>query len=165
MTGNPPASPGKHPVATQAALISTLARGVLNAELDWHLIGAGVLVGLAIFRSPSLHRAHVMLAGLAGLSGFTWNATPYSIGGNEWKLLLPILAVVLWCPNRQAIMQWYRTYAKQTNDILDLQSSVVVEHWGLLLCCAGILGGVFAGVISDRVFQSRRGPITSRGSS
>ena len=33
--------------APQAALISTLARGVLNAQLDWHLIGIGALVGLA----------------------------------------------------------------------------------------------------------------------
>ncbi|HET9514189.1 MAG TPA: oligopeptide transporter, OPT family [Gemmatimonadales bacterium] len=33
--------------APQAALISTLARGVLNAELDWSLIGIGGLVGLA----------------------------------------------------------------------------------------------------------------------
>ena len=33
--------------APQAALISTLARGVLNAELDWRMIGIGALVGLA----------------------------------------------------------------------------------------------------------------------
>jgi len=33
--------------APQAALISTLARGVLNAELDWKMIGIGALVGLA----------------------------------------------------------------------------------------------------------------------
>lgn len=33
--------------APQAALISTLARGVLNAQLDWSLIGIGALVGLA----------------------------------------------------------------------------------------------------------------------
>src|SRR6185436_6529730 len=33
--------------APQAALISTLARGVLNAQLDWHTIGIGALVGLA----------------------------------------------------------------------------------------------------------------------
>lgn len=37
--------------------------------------------------------------------------------------------------------------------------SFVPHHWGMLLCCAGILGGTFAGVISDRVFQSRRGPV------
>lgn len=34
--------------APQAALISTLARGVLNADLDWNMIGLGGLVGLAL---------------------------------------------------------------------------------------------------------------------
>lgn len=33
--------------APQATLISTLARGVLNAQLDWGMIGIGALVGLA----------------------------------------------------------------------------------------------------------------------
>lgn len=33
--------------APQAVLISTLAKGVLNAELNWDLIGIGVLVGIA----------------------------------------------------------------------------------------------------------------------
>lgn len=58
---------------------------------------------------------------------------------------------------RQAIMQWYRTYAKAIGDT----GSFVYENWGMLLCCAGIMGGVFAGVISDRVFQSRRGPVAA----
>lgn len=31
----------------------------------------------------------------------------------------------------------------------------------MLLCVAGILGGVFAGTISDRVFGSRRGPVAA----
>jgi OPA family glycerol-3-phosphate transporter-like MFS transporter len=60
---------------------------------------------------------------------------------------------------RQAIMQWYRSFAKQTDSVLHLKGDFVYENWGLLLCCAGIMGGVFAGVISDRVFQSRRGPV------
>jgi len=33
--------------APQATLISALARGVLNKQLDWHTIGIGALVGLA----------------------------------------------------------------------------------------------------------------------
>ncbi|MDZ4773551.1 MAG: MFS transporter [Planctomycetota bacterium] len=57
---------------------------------------------------------------------------------------------------RQAIMQWYTIFAKQTG-----QSDLFVPHnWGLMLCVAGIIGGVFAGVISDRVFGSRRGPVS-----
>jgi OPA family glycerol-3-phosphate transporter-like MFS transporter len=62
---------------------------------------------------------------------------------------------------RQAIMQWFRSYAKQTNDILGMKASFVYENWGMLLCCAGIMGGVAAGIISDRVFQSRRGPVAA----
>ena len=60
---------------------------------------------------------------------------------------------------RQAIMQWFRTFAKQTDAILHLKDSFVYDNWGLLLCCAGILGGVLAGTISDHVFGSRRGPV------
>lgn len=62
---------------------------------------------------------------------------------------------------RQAIMQWYRTFAKQTDGALGLKTDFVYENWGMLLCCAGILGGLVAGVISDRVFQSRRGPVAA----
>ena len=71
------------------------------------------------------------------------------------------IAVIEFCSGflRQAIMQWYRTFAKQTNDVLELKDSFVYDNWGLLLCCAGIMGGVFAGTISDHLFQSRRGPV------
>ena len=62
---------------------------------------------------------------------------------------------------RQAIMQWYRTFAKQTDSVLGLKGDFVYENWGMLLCCAGIMGGVFAGILSDRVFQSRRGPVAA----
>ena len=62
---------------------------------------------------------------------------------------------------RQAIMQWFRTFAKQTDGALGLADTFVYNNWGLLLCCAGIMGGVFAGIISDRVFNSRRGPVAA----
>ncbi len=83
-----------------------------------------------------------------------------------FKLMLknPIImtiALVEFCSGflRQAIMQWYGIFAKQTDAILGLKDSFVNENWGLLLCCAGILGGVVAGVLSDHFFQSRRGPV------
>jgi len=60
---------------------------------------------------------------------------------------------------RQAIMQWFRTFAKQTDLVLGLKESFVYQNWGLLLCIAGITGGVLAGTISDHLFQSRRGPV------
>ena len=60
---------------------------------------------------------------------------------------------------RQAIMQWYGSFAKQTDAVLGLKSSFVNENWGLMLFGAGVLGGMLAGTISDHVFQSRRGPV------
>jgi len=83
-----------------------------------------------------------------------------------FKLMLrnPIvmtIACIEFCSGflRQAIMQWYRTFAKQTDGVLGLQDTFIYENWGAFLCAAGILGGVVAGVISDHVFQSRRGPV------
>ena len=69
------------------------------------------------------------------------------------------IAAIEFCSGflRQAIMQWYRTYAKAVGDA----DTFVYANWGMLLCCAGILGGVLAGVISDRVFHSRRGPVAA----
>ena len=58
---------------------------------------------------------------------------------------------------RQAIMRWFRTFSKQVG----LKENFVYNNWGLLLCCAGILGGVIAGIISDRIFGSRRGPVAA----
>jgi MFS transporter, OPA family, glycerol-3-phosphate transporter len=71
------------------------------------------------------------------------------------------IAAVEFCSGflRQAIMQWYRTFASQTNEVLGLKDSFVYDNWGLLLCIAGIMGGVTAGLISDHVFGSRRGPV------
>jgi OPA family glycerol-3-phosphate transporter-like MFS transporter len=73
------------------------------------------------------------------------------------------IAAIEFCSGflRQAIMQWYQTFAKQTDAALGLKSSFVNQHWGVMLCCAGILGGMFAGAISDHVFHSRRGPVAA----
>lgn len=74
------------------------------------------------------------------------------------KVILTI-AVIEFCSGflRQAVMQWYRTFCKQVG----FTHGFVYENWGMLLCCAGILGGVFAGYVSDHVFGSRRGPVAA----
>jgi OPA family glycerol-3-phosphate transporter-like MFS transporter len=58
---------------------------------------------------------------------------------------------------RQGVMKWYRLFAKATGD----DHSFVYTNWGMVLCIAGILGGVFAGFISDHAFESRRGPVAA----
>jgi OPA family glycerol-3-phosphate transporter-like MFS transporter len=69
-----------------------------------------------------------------------------------------IIVAIEFCSGflRQAVMKQYRLYAKAVGD-----TGFVYENWGVLLCVAGIMGGVFAGFISDHVFGSRRGPVSS----
>ena len=75
--------------------------------------------------------------------------------------IIMTIAAIEFCSGflRQSIMQMYRFFAKATDPLLHLKGDFVYENWGLCLCVAGILGGVFAGVLSDRLFQSRRGPV------
>jgi len=55
---------------------------------------------------------------------------------------------------RTGIMQWYFVFAKE---VPQRGAEFFLDHWGLLLCIFGIIGG-FTGMISDKYFQSRRGP-------
>jgi OPA family glycerol-3-phosphate transporter-like MFS transporter len=56
---------------------------------------------------------------------------------------------------RNGIYQWYPIFAKE---IPQRGAKIFGEHWGLLLCISGIIGGFAGGLISDKMFQSRRGP-------
>jgi OPA family glycerol-3-phosphate transporter-like MFS transporter len=57
---------------------------------------------------------------------------------------------------RQGILKWYRTFA----DGVHLTDTWVFAHWGMVSCAAGMTGGMFAGIISDHVFHSRRPPVS-----
>ncbi len=69
------------------------------------------------------------------------------------------IVVIEFCSGflRQAVMKWGRSYAKDVGAV----SEFVFSNWGLVTCVAGILGGVFAGFISDAMFGSRRGPVVT----
>ena len=56
---------------------------------------------------------------------------------------------------RQGILKWYRTFASG----VDLKDTFVFQHWGMVSCAAGIMGGMLAGIISDHLFNSRRPPV------
>ena len=56
---------------------------------------------------------------------------------------------------RNGIMQWYLIFAKE---VKQNGTEFFVEYWGLLLCVFGIIGGFTGGLISDKFFDSRRGP-------
>ncbi len=68
------------------------------------------------------------------------------------------IAVIEFCSGviRNGIMHWYFIFAKEIG--MTGATLFFKDHWGLLLCFAGIFGGFFAGIVSDKLFQSRRGP-------
>lgn len=56
---------------------------------------------------------------------------------------------------RNGIMQWYTVFA---HDMKQTGAEGILENWGLLLCIFGIVGGFAGGLISDKLFNSRRAP-------
>lgn len=56
---------------------------------------------------------------------------------------------------RNGIMQWYTIFG---HDVKQAGAESILANWGLLLCLFGIVGGFAGGLISDKFFQSRRGP-------
>jgi len=58
---------------------------------------------------------------------------------------------------RQGILKWSGDFAKGVGTA----GSYVNAHWGMVSCIAGITGGMFAGVISDHLFHSRRPPVST----
>ncbi|UCF64555.1 MAG: MFS transporter, partial [bacterium] len=75
------------------------------------------------------------------------------------KIIITI-ALIEFCSGvmRNGIMHWYLIF---TNDMGYVSDFFVKSNWGLLLMLAGVFGGMFAGVISDKIFQSRRGPVAA----
>jgi MFS transporter, OPA family, glycerol-3-phosphate transporter len=57
---------------------------------------------------------------------------------------------------RQGILKWSPDFASGV-----AAASYVKVHWGMVSCIAGITGGMFAGVISDHLFHSRRPPVST----
>ena len=56
---------------------------------------------------------------------------------------------------RNGIMNWYLIFA---TEVKQPGAKFFLDNWGLLRCCFGIFGGFAGGLISDKFFQSRRGP-------
>lgn len=60
---------------------------------------------------------------------------------------------------RNGILQWYKIYAKEV--ALGGTTQFFLDNWGLIIAYAGIIGGFTAGAMSDKFFQSRRGPVAA----
>ena len=94
-------APGAGPnalAAPQAAIISTIAQGVLGGSLDWGLIGIGALIGVAVIVADEL-----LKRGSAG----RYSLPPLAVGMGiylpmEVTLLVPVGALIGWLYNRWA---------------------------------------------------------------
>lgn len=56
---------------------------------------------------------------------------------------------------RNGTTQWYYKFGAV---VPQTGAEIFSDNWGLILCLTGIFGGFSAGYVSDRFFQSRRGP-------
>jgi OPA family glycerol-3-phosphate transporter-like MFS transporter len=59
---------------------------------------------------------------------------------------------------RYSMTQWYSIFA---GDVPQSGAEYFSHHWGWFTCVFGIVGGFAGGLISDKMFQSRRGPPTA----
>lgn len=114
--------------APQAAIISTIAQGVLGGDLDWSLIRQGAIIGVvAVIVDEVLKRS----------TGKRLHLPPLAIGMGiylplEADLLIPLGAVLGWFYNRWALQS---------------KSPAFAERMGVLMATGLIVGESLMGVI------------------
>ena len=114
--------------APQAAIISTIAQGVLGGDLDWGLIRQGAIIGVvAVIADEVLRRS----------SGKRLHLPPLAIGMGiylplEADLLIPFGAVLGWFYNRWALQS---------------KSPAFAERMGVLMATGLIVGESLMGVV------------------
>ena len=114
--------------APQAAIISTIAQGVLGGSLDWGLIGQGAIIGVV---------AVIVDEALRGFSGKRLHLPPLAIGMGiylpmEATLFIPVGAVLGWFYNRWALRAANPAFA---------------ERMGVLMATGLIVGESLMGVV------------------
>ncbi len=113
--------------APQATLISTLARGVLNAELDWNLIGMGAAIGVVV----------IFIDEILGFLKLL-RIPPLAVGIGIYLPMDTTQPVIL-----GAIIGWIynRIVAKREN-------GEMLKRFGVLLACGLIVGESLLGILN-----------------
>jgi putative OPT family oligopeptide transporter len=110
-------APGAGPnalAAPQAAIISTIAQGVLGGSLDWGLIGIGGLIGVAVIVVDELLRRG---------SAKRYSLPPLAVGMGiylpmEVTLLVPVGALIGWLYNRWAVRAANPAFAERLGTLM-----------------------------------------------
>jgi OPA family glycerol-3-phosphate transporter-like MFS transporter len=85
----------------------------------------------------------------------------FSVPGLLGKIFTSPLMLMIACVEltagvfRYTILNWYSVFSHQ---VPQPGAEFFGQHWGWYTCVFGIIGGFAGGIISDKLFQSRRGP-------
>lgn len=138
--GTPGADPKTALAAPQAALISALARGVIQGDLNWHLIGIGVGIGaVCIVVDELLKRASGGRAHLAPLAVGLGIYLPMSS-----TLVIVAGAVAGWAYDRSAARKRDPEAAKQLGVLMASGLIVGESLLGVVLAAVVVFSGVSA---------------------
>ncbi|MEG3088038.1 OPT family oligopeptide transporter [Sphingomonas sp. PB4P5] len=120
--------------APQAALISSLAKGVLGGDLNWNLIGTGALIGAVV----------IFIDEMLGRTG-KLRLPPLAVG---MGIYLP-MSLTLLIPIGALIGHWYERRAARAANPEFAQRMGVLAATGLIVG-ESLFGVGFAGVIAAR---------------
>jgi OPA family glycerol-3-phosphate transporter-like MFS transporter len=161
-------------VAPQLNLVEQVLRsliGATSANIDqtwWVFFIPAIILAIFFIIEAFLLRDQPSQAGFADFETGDASAGEMDRKFNLKEILVKILtnpiiltiAFIEFCSGvmRNGIMHWYKIFS---NDMGYAAGFFFDRNWGLLLMLAGVLGGIFAGFISDKIFGSRRGPVAA----
>jgi putative OPT family oligopeptide transporter len=133
--GAPGVDPARALAAPQATLISALARGVIQNDLDWSLIGSGVLIGVGVIVLDTVVRkvSPASLPPLAvGLGIYLPTAT---------TLMIVVGAIVGWAYDRRAARTAHPEATRQLGVLMASGLIVGESIVGVLLAAVVVFSG------------------------
>jgi putative OPT family oligopeptide transporter len=133
--GTPGADPAHALAAPQAALISALAQGVIQGNLEWRLLGAGVLIGLGL-----------IVLDLALKRGTRASLPPLAVGlgiylPTSTTMMIVVGALAGWAYERRAALTADPNSTKQLGVLLASGLIVGESLIGVLLAAIVVFSG------------------------
>lgn len=131
--GAPGADAAKALAAPQAALISSLAKGVLGGSLNWALLGTGALIGVAIIIADEIMRK---------VSRF--HMPPLAVG---MGMYLP-MSLTLTIPLGAILGYFYNRWAERSGGNVERKKRLAVLMATGLIVGESLYGVLFAGIVA-----------------
>ncbi len=133
--GAPGVDPARALAAPQATLISALARGVIQGDLDWNLIGSGILIGVGVIVLDIVVRK-VSRASLPPLAVGLGIYLP-----TETTLMIVVGAIVGWAYDRRAARTANAERSRQLGVLMASGLIVGESLVGVLLAAIVVFSG------------------------